>query len=105
MFYHTKPYLPIKLFGRDRQKQIIPVDSVGSFYLAKADIFTKYDIRYSTYLRNLTDPNIPHPQRKYESEQVVFCQQVTEKTDYKIYVDMNAKVFHINLQSYGMVWH
>lgn len=104
MFNHTKPYIPIKLFEKDKQRQIIPVDSVGSFYIAKTDIFTKYDIRYSTYLRNLNGPNVPHPQRKYESEQVVFCNDVRDK-GYKIYVNLNAKVLHVNLQSYGIAWH
>lgn len=103
-FLHTKPYVPIKLFGNDRFKQIISVDSVGCMYLIKADIFTKYNIIYGTYLRKL-DQNTIHPQRKYESEQVYLCEQIKLKTGYNIYVDLNAKVYHINLQKYGMSWH
>lgn len=104
MFLHTRPYIPIKLFGNDKFKSLINVDSVGSFYLAKTDIFTKYDVKYGTYIRSINS-NSQHPQRKYESEQVVMCEQVKSKTDYNIYVDLNAKVYHINLQKYGLPWH
>lgn len=103
-FLHTKPYIPIKLFGKDKIKSLISVDSVGSFYIAKSDIFTKYDVTYTTYLRKL-DNNSQHPQRKYESEQVCFCENVKQKTPYNIYVDLNAKVYHINLQRFGLPWH
>lgn len=104
MFLHTRPYIPIKLFGTDRFKSAINVDSVGCLYLARTDIFTKYNVKYGTYLRKL-DQNSQHPQRKYESEQVYMCENVKQNTPYNIYVDLNAKVFHINLQKYGMTWH
>lgn len=103
-FLHKRPYIPVKLFGVDKFKQIISVDSIGSFYIAKSDIFTKYDVTYATYLRKL-DNNSQHPQRKYESEQVCFCENIKQKTPYNIYVDLNAKVYHINLQKYGLPWH
>lgn len=104
MFLHTRPYIPIKLFDRNKFKSLISVDSVGSFYLANTDIFTKYDVNYGTYLRKL-DQSSQHPQRKYESEQVYMCEQVKQNTPYNIYVDLDAKVYHINLQKYGMAWH
>lgn len=104
MFSHTRPYIPIKLFGKDRFKAIISIDSVGCLYIAKTDIFTKYNVRYGTYLRKL-DQNSQHPQRKFESEQVYMCEQVKQNTHYNIYVDFNAKVYHINLQKYGIAWH
>lgn len=103
-FLHTRPYIPIKLFGKDKFKSLISVDSVGSFYLAKSDIFTKYGVTYATYLRKL-DNNSQHPQRKYESEQVVMCNMVKQNTPYNIYVDISTKVYHINLQKYGLPWH
>lgn len=108
MFSHIRPYVPIPISISPDQlktvKTIINVDSVGSLYLAKSDIFTKYDIKYGTYLRKI-DLNTQHPQRKYESEQVFFCENVKTKTPYNIYVDLNTKVYHINLQRYGMTWH
>lgn len=103
-FLHTRPYIPVKLFGPDKFKSLIRVDSVGSFYLAKTDIFTKYDIKYGTYLRKL-DNNSQHPQRKFESEQVFLCEQIKQKTSYNVYVDTSTKVYHINLQKYGITWH
>lgn len=103
-FLHTRPYIPVKLFGKDRFKSLIKIDSVGSFYLAKTDIFTKYDVKYGTYLRKL-DQNSLHPQRLFESEQIYFCEQVKIKSPYNIYIDMNATVYHINLPKYGIVWH
>lgn len=104
MFNHTRPYLPTKLFGKDKFKSLINVDSVGCMYLAKTDIFTKHGVTYGTYLRKL-DQNSLHPQRKYESEQIFMCEQVKQETDYNIYVDLNAKVYHINLQRLGIPWH
>lgn len=104
MFIHQRPYIPIKLFVNDKFKSLISIDSVGSFYITKTDIFTKYNVSYGTYLRKL-DQNSQHPQRKYESEQVFMCEQVKQNTPYNIYVDLNAKVFHINLQKYGQSWH
>lgn len=102
IFSHKKPYVPIELHKQTKHKWIIEVDSVGSLYLIKTDIFTDYDIYYDTYIRNDTKN---HPQRIYESEQVVLCKNIKQKTPYKIYVDLSSKVYHINLESYGLKWH
>ncbi len=100
MFTHTYPHLPKSL--TNYKKRIIEVDSVGSLYIVRTDIFTEYGIDFETYERDTLGK---HPQRKLESEQVVFCNEIRHNTPYKIYVDLNTKVFHVNLERYGLAWH
>lgn len=84
---------------------IFDVDSVGTIYICRSDIFWKWDIKYGTELRRKDENTKVHPQRKYESEQVVFCNRVREITKYKICVDPEIIVYHINLEKYGKNWH
>lgn len=106
MFSHYIPYIPYIPIQNDilvtNRKRIIEVDSVGSIYIIKSDIFINYDVMYGTYERNKSEP---HPQRKFESEQVILCDNIRKKTSYKIYVDLNLKVYHVNLEKYGLAWH
>lgn len=129
MFYPEKPYVPAKKniagetgwirdvdkgkqdrkdrYGKDIspdliKKGIFEVDSVGTLYICKADIFTKWDIKYGTEER--TDRKT-YPHRRYESEQVYWCNQVRKYTGYKIYVDPDIRVKHLNLEMYGLQWH
>jgi hypothetical protein len=96
-FKHNRPYIPIVLNGDNKYKRIIEVDSVGSLYLMKTSIMNKNDVHYGTYIKNVTE-------QKHESEQVYLCEKVRQN-GLKIYVDLNLKVFHINLEKYGMKWH
>jgi len=84
---------------------IFEVDSVGTLYICRSDIFWKWDIKYGTELRKKDENTKVHPQRKFESEQVVFCNRVREITGYKICVDPDIRVDHINLEKYGKGWH
>lgn len=96
-FKHERPYIPIILNEDDKYKKIIEVDSVGSLYIIRADILMKGGIYYGTYLKNIT-------KEKYESEQVFICERVRQN-GFKVYIDMNLKVYHINLEKYRMKWH
>ncbi len=101
-FKHIKPYIPVVLTNNNKYKRIIEVDSVGSLYLMKSDIFngnSNKDIQYGTY-----NVNTLYEDKKYESEQVYLCEQV-RRNGFKIYVDLNIKAFHINLEKYGLRWH
>ncbi len=99
-FKHLKPYIPNITENNDKHKRIIEVDSVGSLYIMKSEIITSNkDVCYGTYLINSQ-----HESKKYESEQVYLCNQVRKK-GFKIYVDLNSKVYHINLEKYGLRWH
>lgn len=101
LFLHKKPYVPVQL-KKNKGKWLIEVDSVGTMYLMKTDIFYKYKITYGTHIRDNTNE---HPKRKYESEQVVFCNSVTQNTPYKVYVNLSLAVHHVNLEQYGLAWH
>lgn len=99
-FKHRKPYIPVTLHNNKKYKRIIEVDSVGSLYLIKSDILTSNkNVHYGTYI-----VNTPYENKKHESEQVYLCEQV-KKANFKIYVDLNVRVFHINLENYGLKWH
>lgn len=99
-FKHRKPYIPVFLYGNQKYKRILEVDSVGSMYIIKSEILTSNEnIHYGTYILN-----DPYENNKRESEQVYLCEQV-RKSGFKIYVDLNIRVFHINLENYGLKWH
>ncbi len=85
--------------------KIFEVDSVGTCCLIKSDIFWKWDIKYGTEERKAEERKKMHPQRRLESEQVVWCNRVREKTGYKIMVDSGIRIDHINLEKYGKRWH
>ena len=82
------------------QNKIIEVDSVGSFYICRADIFSKYKITYSTKENDVKPEQNNY--RKYESEQVCFCNDVKSNTNYKICINYNVSVDHVNLEKYGL---
>ncbi len=100
-FKHQKPYIPIIHHNNNKiYKRILEVDSVGSIYLIKSDIIvSNNDICYGTYTIDTIQGN-----KKYESEQVYLCEQVKKK-GFKIYIDLNIRVFHVNLENYGLRWH
>lgn len=118
MFTSYKPYIPrqilkeqpnfmngVKVGVIGEGSELIEVDSVGSFYICKADIFWKFNIKYFTEEILNRSKREQHIHRKYESEQVCFCNSVREKTDYKVYVDYGLNVYHVNLGMYGLEWH
>jgi len=84
--------------------EIFEVDSVGTLYICRSDIFWKYNIKYWTELREADESDI-HPHKKYESEQVVFCSNVKEITRYKVMVDHSIRIDHVDLEKYGKSWH
>ena len=100
-FTSAEPYIPAGI-SPDIATGIFEVDSVGSFYIARAEIFSRYGIKYFTEERK--DIRI-NPQLRYESEQVCFCNDVRKRTPFKIYVDPKATVHHVNLEQYGLKWH
>lgn len=100
-FTSAAPYIPAGI-SPDIATGIFEVDSVGSFYIARAGLFSRYGIKYFTEERK--DIRI-NPQLKYESEQVCFCNDVRKRTPYKIYVDPKVMVHHVNLEQYGLKWH
>jgi len=124
---HLPPYLPVEAIKKFRltgikdikiddlvNGKMVELDSVGSIYLCRSDIYWKYDIKYATEERSdWKEYNskysklkvIPYPHRKYESEQVWWCNKVREKTGYKICVDSSVKAYHINLEPFGLEWH
>lgn len=116
MFTPQRPFVPItidyknpnnqtlvnEILDKTINKGIFEVDSVGTCYLCRADIFSKYNIKYGTILRK---ENKLHSHIKNESEQVVWCMKVKENTPYKIYVDADTYVRHVNLEQLGMRWH
>lgn len=95
-----RPDLLLSKFGG-----IFEVDSVGTCYICRSDIFWKWDIKYGTELRKKDENTKIHPNRKMESEQVVFCNRVREITGYRICVDPDIRVEHVNLEKYGKKWH
>jgi len=101
MFTSAEPYIPAGI-SPDIATGVFEVDSAGSFYIARADIFSRYGIKYFTEERK--DKRI-NPQLRYESEQVCFCNDVRKRTPYKIYVDPKVTVHHVNLEQYGLKWH
>lgn len=122
MFSSYKPYIPRRIMKEnpnflnnniennrynniEKGNELIEVDSVGSFYICKSDIFWKWNIIY--YTEKILDANMreQHNHREYESEQVCFCNSVRKKTGYKIYIDYGLNVYHINLNVYGLEWH
>ena len=99
-FKHRKPYIPITFHNTGNYKRILEADSVGSLYLIKSNIITSNkNIQYGTYAVKNKDND-----KKYESEQVYLCEQVRE-CGFKVYIDLNIRVFHINLEKYGLNWH
>ncbi len=127
LFEHLPPYLPIEAIKKFRMigvkdikiddlvnGKMVELDSVGSIYLCRSDIYWKYDIKYATQEReDWKEYNskysklkvIPFSHRKYESEQVCWCNKVREKTGYKIIIDPTVKVYHVNLEPLGLDWH
>lgn len=127
LFEHLSPYLPIEAIKKFRMTgvkdikiddlvngKMVELDSVGSMYLCRSDIYWKHEVRYATEEReDWREYNskysklkvIPFPHRKYESEQVYWCNKVREKTGYKIYIDGSVKAYHVNLEPLGLEWH
>lgn len=127
LFEHLPPYLPIEAIKKFRSLnnkdvkindlidgKMVELDSVGSIYLCRSDIYWKHDIKYATEEReDWKEYNskysklkvIPFSHRKYESEQVYWCNKVREKTGYKICIDSSIKVYHVNLEPFGLEWH
>ena len=84
-FTHALPYCPAC-----KRNELFEVDSVGTCYLARSDIF-KQGIKYSTHEGKI-------------SEQICFCQEARKK-GFKIWVDPTIKVLHANLPKYGERFH
>lgn len=124
---HLPPYLPVEAIKKFRLTSVknikiddlvngtmVELDSVGSMYLCRSDIYWKHEVKYATEERaDWREYNskhsklkmIPYPHRKYESEQVCWCNEVRKKCGYKIIVDPTVKVYHVNLEPLGLDWH
>lgn len=98
-FTSAEPFIP-RGINPDISRDIFEVDSVGSFYICRADIFSRYGIKYFTVERSGVNPR-----DRFESEQECFSNAVREKTPYKIYVNPKVIVRHVNLEQYEMRWH
>lgn len=98
-FTSMYPYLP-RGINPDIATRIFEVDSAGSFYICRAEIFSRYGLKYFTEAKM----NV-NPQLRYESEHVCFCNDIRIKTPYRIFVDPQISVSHINLEMHGMRWH
>lgn len=98
-FKIREPYFPCY---KKKETNLCEVYSVGTFYICRSDIFWKYNVIYQTELRK--NRNV-HQHRSLESEQVIFCRNVRKKTPYKIYVDKDLSIYHVDLPKYGMNWH
>mgnify|MGYP003393633617 CR=1 FL=1 len=120
MFSPSRPYVPIEIDFKNPEKNveimnktmdetinkgIFEVESVGTMYICRANIFSKFGVKYRTEERSEEERKKVYYNKKYESEQVVFCRDVKEKTEYRIYTDADIIVNHINLEAIGLMWH
>lgn len=120
MFSPARPYVPVemdfknpernieimnKTIDKTINKGIFEVDSIGTMYVCKADIFSKWGVKYKTEERSEKERSKVYYNKKFESEQVVWCKDVKEKIGYSIYVDADIIVYHVDLESVGIGWH
>jgi len=108
-FSHFYPYINSKYYDElIKNDNVIEVDSVGTCYLAKSEIFNINDFKDFNILKCYKEIENGKKLVIYEgngiSEQVRFFENV-RNFDYKIMVDMNIKILHFNLEKYGMRWH
>ncbi|MDD3474283.1 MAG: hypothetical protein PHP08_00085 [Candidatus Dojkabacteria bacterium] len=110
-FGHLYPYS-----AELTKKNLIKMTSVGTCYLARAEIFNIND--FSNYnitkcykeLANkepLTYDSINtehHNNDNMISEQISFFKKL-KKHGYQVYVDTNIKILHVNLEELGLSWH
>lgn len=105
-FNHFYPYTNID--NNDVNNNIIEVDSVGTCYLIKGYVFNINDFNRYNILRCFKEKEKGKFPVIYEgggiSEQVRFFNNF-RNADYKVGVDFNIKMFHMNLEQYGMSWH
>ncbi len=99
-----RPDINKEILDRMGLREVFDVDSVGTLYICRSDIFWNFDVKYGTEKIKI-DISKVHPNRKYESEQVVWCNNVRKITKYRVCVDPNIVVRHINLEKYGKRWH
>lgn len=104
MFMHWFPYVNN---GYDFKNKIVEVDSVGTCYLCKTEIYNINDFQHYNVMKCYKENenkvlNIYTGEN--DSEQVEFFNRAKEK-GYKILVDFNIKITHINLEKFGLIWH
>jgi hypothetical protein len=113
-FTHTFPYILQKNLETKIAKKIIsgePLDmqSVGTCYLAKSELFNLNDFQSFNIIkcyREMKNKNICSYSGNGKSEQVRFFENLKNNDkESKIILDPTIKVLHINLEKIGLQWH
>lgn len=105
-FSHFYPYINVD--NNDVNNNVIGVDSVGTCYIIKSEVFNINDFNNYNILKCFKEKEDGKIPVIYEgdgiSEQVRFFDNF-RKAGYRVGVDFNIRMMHMNLEHYGMSWH
>jgi cellulose synthase/poly-beta-1,6-N-acetylglucosamine synthase-like glycosyltransferase len=110
-FTHHFPYISVGDIEIKKMicKEPIDMQSVGTCYLAKSELFNLNDFQnfnVTKCYREIKNKNICTYSGNGKSEQVRFFENLKENNkESKIILDPGIQVLHINLENIGLKWH